>query len=327
MNAPRVHHAARRRGCAWPLAARAQQPAMPVIGFLQSASLDGMTELIRGFHQGLKETGYVEGGNVAVEYRFADNQLDRLPGLAADLVRRRATVIVTGSPPPAFAAKAATETIPIVFGVAEDPVRLGLVTSLARPGGNLTGINFFSTELVAKRLEFLRELVPGAVRIAALINPASAAITESTLRDLEPAARAMGLQIQVVNADTSREIDVAFATLRLERPDALFVGTGPFFNARRVQVAQWAAHLAIPAIYSSRLSAEVGGLMSYGTSRTDSYRQMGVIVGRILNGAKAADLPVVQSTKFEMVINAQTARMLGLAVPQSLLTAADEVIE
>ncbi len=312
---------------AWPLAARAQQPAMPVIGFLQSASLDAMGELLRGFHQGLKDSGYVEGENVAIEYRFADNHLDRLPALAAELVRRRVAVIVTGSPPPTFAAKAATTTIPIVFGVAEDPVRLGLVASLARPGGNLTGINFFSTELVAKRLELLRELVPRAVRIAALVNPANVAITDSTLRDLEPAARAMGLQIQVCNADTSREIDVAFASLGRERPDALFVGTGPFFNARRVQVTQWAARLALPAAYSSRLSAEVGGLMSYGTSRTDSYRQMGVIAGRVFKGAKPADVPVVQATKFELVINHQTARMLGLTVPPTLLGRADEVIE
>jgi putative ABC transport system substrate-binding protein len=311
---------------AWPLTVRAQQ-AMPVIGFLQSASLDAMTDLLRGFHQGLKDTGYVEGENVAIEYRFADNQLDRLPALAADLVRRRVAMIVTGSPPPAFAAKAVTKTIPIVFGVAEDPVRMGLVTSLARPGGNLTGINFFSTELVGKRLELLRELLPRAVRVAVFVNPANASITESTLRDLEPAARAMGLQIQVLNADTSREIDAVFANLGGERPDALFFGTGPFFNARRVQLAQWAARLAVPATYSSRLAAEAGGLMSYGTSRTDSYRQMGVIAGRVLKGAKPADMPVVQSTKFELVINAQTARMLGLTVPASLLSRADEVIE
>jgi putative ABC transport system substrate-binding protein len=311
---------------ALPLAARAQQ-RMPVIGFLQSSSLDGMAELLRGFHQGLKDTGYVEGENVAIEYGFADNQLDRLPAMAADLVRRRVAVIVTGSPPPAFAAKAATTSIPIVFGVAEDPVRLGLVTSLARPGGNLTGINFFSSEVAGKRLELLRELVPGAVRIAVLVDPANVSITEATLRDLEPAARAMGLQLQVVRADTSREIDAAFVGLGRERPDALFVGTGPFFNARRVQLTQWASRLGMPAIYSGRLSAEIGGLMSYGTSRTDSYRQMGVIAGRILKGAKPADLPVVQSTKFELVINAQTARILGLTVPAGLLARADEVID
>jgi putative ABC transport system substrate-binding protein len=310
-----------------PLAAHAQQPAMPVIGFLQSSSLDGMAELLRGFHVGLKEAGYVEGESVAIEYSFADNQLDRLPAMAADLVRRRVAVIVTGSPPPAFAAKAATASIPIVFGVAEDPVRLGLVTSLARPGGNLTGINFFASELAGKRLELLRELVPGAVRIAVLVDPANVSITDATLRDLEPAARVMGLQLQIVRTDTSREIDAVFVSLGRERPDALFVGTGPFFNARRVQLTQWAARLGVPAIYSGRLSAEIGGLMSYGTSRTDSYRQMGVIAGRILKGAKPADLPVVQSTKFELVINAQTARMLGLPVPPSLLARADEVIE
>jgi ABC-type uncharacterized transport system substrate-binding protein len=312
---------------AWPLAARAQQAAMPVIGFLQSSSLDGMADLVRGFHLGLKDTGYVEGENLAIEYRFADNQLDRLPALAADLVRRRVAVIVTGSPPPTLAAKVATTTIPIVFGVPDDPVRLGLVTSLARPDGNLTGINFFTTELAGKRLELLRQLVPEAVRVAVLVNPANAAITEATLRDLEPAARVMGLQIQVLNADTSREIDAAFATFGRERPDALFVGSGPFLTSRRVQLTQWAARLALPATYGSRLLAEAGGLMSYGTSRPDSFRQMGVYAGRILKGAKPADLPVMQSTKFELVINHQTARILGLTVPPSLLATADEVIE
>jgi putative ABC transport system substrate-binding protein len=310
-----------------PFAARAQQPAMPVIGFLQSTSIDAMAELVRGFHQGLKDAGYVEGENVAIEYRFADNQLDRLPALAADLVRRRVAVIVAGSPPPVFAAKAATTTIPIVFGVPDDPVRLGLVTSFARPGGNLTGINFLSSELAGKRLELLREMVPGAVRVAVLVNPANVTITELILRDLEPAARDMRLQIQVLNVDTSREIDAAFATLGRERPDALFVSSGPFFNARRVQVTQWAARLAIPAAYGSRSLAEAGGLMSYGTNRVDSFRQMAVYAGRIIKGAKPEDLPVVQATKFELIINHQTARMLGLTVPPTLLTAADEVIE
>jgi putative ABC transport system substrate-binding protein len=310
----------------WPLAARAQQ-AMPVIGFLQSNSLDAMVEMLRGFHQGLKEIGYVEGENVVIDYRFADNQLDRLPALAADLVRRRVAVIVTGSPAPTFAAKAATTTIPVVFGVPDDPVRLGLVTSLARPGGNLTGLNFFSAELAGKRLELMRELVPGAVRVAVLLNPANAAITEATLRDLEPAARAMRLQIQVLHADTGGEIDTSFAALGRERPDALFVGSGPFFASRRVQLTQWAARLAVPATYGSRPLAEAGGLMSYGTNRTDSFRQMGVFAGRILKGAQPADLPVAQATKFELVINAQTARMLGLTVPPSLLARADEVIE
>ena len=277
---------------------------------------------------GPEESGYVEGENVAIEYRWAENQIDRLPELAAELVRRRVAVIAaTGGPPSVLAAKAATTTIPIVFIVAEDPVRLGLVASLARPGGNLTGINFFTTELVAKRLELLRELVPAATRVAVLVNPANAARCETTLRDVEPAARAMGLQIQVLNASTSREIDAAFATFVRERPDALFVGTDPFFTSRRVQLAHLAARHAIPATYADARFAEAGGLMSYGANIADAYRQVGVYTGRILKGAKPADLPVVQSTKFELVINAQTARMLGLTVPPTLLAPADEVIE
>jgi putative ABC transport system substrate-binding protein len=313
---------------AWPIAARAQQPAMPVIGFLDLRPPDALTDRLRGFRQGLKDTGYVEGENVAIEYRWAENQFDRLPALAAELVRRQVAVIVTsGGLTVTFAAKAATTTVPIVFSAGEDPVRLGLVASLARPGGNMTGINFFTGELAAKRLELLRELVPGAIRVAVLVNPANAPTTETTLRDVEPAARALGLQIQIFNASTSREIDAAFATLVRERPDTLFVGNDAFFNARRVQLALLAGRHGVPAIYSDREYAEAGGLMTYGSNIVDVYRQVGVYAGRILKGAKPADLPVVQSSKFELVINAQTARMLGLTVPDKLLVAADEVIE
>ena len=313
---------------AWPLAARAQQQTMPVIGFLDSRSPETLGERLRKFRQGLKDSGFVEGENVAIEYRWAENQADRLPDLAADLVRRRVGVIVSsGGIPVAFAAKAATATIPIVFITADDPVRLGIVTSLARPGGNLTGINFFNTELVAKRLELLREMLPRAAHIALLVNPSAATNTEATLREVNVAARAMGLQISVLHADTSREIDAAFAEIARQRPDALFVGEAPFLNVRRVQLVQLAARHAIPAVYSGREYSEIGGLMSYGADISDAYRQVGVYAGRILKGTKPADMPVVQANKFELVINAQTARMLGLTVPQTLLTSADEVIE
>jgi putative tryptophan/tyrosine transport system substrate-binding protein len=310
-----------------PLAVRAQ-PAIPVIGFLNPTSPDAIADLLRAFRQGLKDTGYLEGENVAIEYRWAENQNDRLPALVAELVRRRVAVIATiGGRPAAFAAKAATTTIPIVFLVGEDPARLGLVASLARPGGNLTGVNFFNTELAAKRLELLRELLPTAKRVAVLVNPAEATNTESVVRDAEGAARVMGLQIQVLNASTSREIDASFATVVRERPDALFVGPGPFFTARRVQLVLLAAIHRVPAIYPGRQYVEAGALMSYGASLPDSCRQVGVYTGRILKGAKPADLPVVQSSKFELVINHQTARSLGLAVPPTLLSTADEVIE
>jgi putative ABC transport system substrate-binding protein len=312
----------------WPLAARAQQPAIPVIAFLHPASPDSLVDRLRAFRQGLKETGYVEGENVAIDYRWAENQIDRLPVLAADLVRRRVAVIaVTGNAASVLAAKAATTTIPIVFAVTDDPVKLGLVASLARPTGNLTGINFLNTELTAKRLEILRELVPGATRVAVLVNPANAAATEVVVRDLQVAARTMGLQIQVLNASTSREIDAAFASLARERPDALFVAGDPFFNSRRVQLVQLAARHAVATAYAGRDYSEIGGLISYGSNTTDVFRQVGVYTGRILKGAKPADLPVVQSSKFELLINAQTARMLGLTVPPSLLATADEVIE
>ena len=286
-----------------------------------------MEDFLRAFRQGLKDTGYVEGENVTIAYRFAEGQFDRLPELAVELVRRRVSVIASSAIASAFAAKAATATMPIVFTVAEDPVRHGLVASLARPGGNLTGINFLTSELVAKRLELLRELVPAATRLAVLINPANATTTETMLRDLEPAARAMGLQIQILSASTGPEINAAFATFVRERPDALFVNLDPFFSSRRVQLATLATRHSVPMTSGNRLITEAGGLMSYGASVTDAYRQMGVYSGRILKGAKPADMPVVQASKFELVINAETARMLGLTVPDKLLVAADEVIE
>jgi putative tryptophan/tyrosine transport system substrate-binding protein len=309
---------------AWPLAARAQQPAMPVIGFLGASTPETNLERMRAFHLGLKETGYVEGDNVTILYRWAQNHVDRLPDLVADLARRQVAVLATYGNAPALAAKAATTTIPIVFSVTEDPVQSGLVVSLARPGGNLTGINTLSTELAAKRLGLLHELVPGAVKVAVLVDPASPP-TKTTLREVEIAARAVRLPIQVFNASTSDEIDAAFATLARERPDALFVGPGFLFTSRRVQLVHLATLHKVPATYSQRQFAEIGGLMSYGSP--DTHRELGVYAGRILKGAKPADLPVVQSSKLELVINAQTARMLGLDVPQSLLARADEVIE
>jgi putative ABC transport system substrate-binding protein len=293
-----------------------------------AASPETSADRLRAFRQGLKEAGFVEGENVVIEYRWADNQFGRLPALAAELVRRPVIAIVTsGGSPPALAAKAATATIPIIFIVPMDPVRLGLVASLAQPGGNATGINFFSEELTAKRLGLLRELVPGMARVAVLANPSNAAATETVLRDVEAAARAMGLQIQVVNADTSREIDAAFATFGRERPDALFVIGGPFLLSRRVQLALLAARHAIPASYGSREYAEIGGLMSYGASLIDAHRQAGVYAGRILTGAKPAEVPVMQSTRFELVINLPAAKALGLEVPPTLLARADKVIE
>jgi putative tryptophan/tyrosine transport system substrate-binding protein len=309
----------------WPLAARAQQRVMPVVGFLHPSSPDVYRP--RAFRQGLKDAGFVEGENVTVEYRWADNQIDRLPMLVTELVQRRVTVIATGGAPSTFAAKATTTTTPIVFFVGEDPVRLGLVASLARPGGNLTGINFLAVELAAKRLELLREVVPGAARIAVLVNPENVTNTESVLRDVGAAARTMGLQTQVLNASTISEIDAAFATLVRERPDALFVSPDPFLLDRRVQLALLAVLHKLPAIYQDRLNVEAGGLMSYGASVWDAYRHIGFYTGRILDGAKPADLPVVQSSKFELVINASTARMLGLTVGDKLLATADEVIE
>jgi putative ABC transport system substrate-binding protein len=311
---------------AWPIAASAQQPAMPIVGFVGGGSLD--PRRAAAFRKGLNEAGYLEGQNVTVEYHFVEGQYERLPALMADLVHRRVAVIATpGSNPAALAAKAATTTIPIVFGVGEDPVKLGLVASLARPGGNATGINFFAQEVTAKRVELLHELVPKAARMAVLVNPANIPTAEAALRDVPEAARAIGLQIQVLNASTSREIEAAFAALVRDRADALFVAADGFFNSRRVQLAIMPARHVIPAAYSSREYVEAGGLMNYGTNLPDAYRQVGVYTGRILKSAKPADLPVVQSSKFELVINAQTARTLGLTVPPSLLARADEVIE
>ena len=313
---------------AWPLAARAQQPAMPVVGLVTGGSPEAAVRMGGGFRRGLNEGGYVEGQNVTVEYQWLDGQYDRLPSLMADLVRRRVAVIATpGSNPAALAAKAATTTIPIVFGVGADPIELGLVASLARPGGNATGINFFVADIAAKRLGLLHDLVPKAVRIAVLINPANASTAGATLRDMPEAARAIGLQIVVLNASTGLEIEAAFATLVRDRADALFVGADAFFNSRRVQLANMAARHAIPTAFAVREYVDAGGLMSYGTSLADMYRHVGAYSGRILKGARPADLPVLQSTKFELVINLQTARMLGLTVPDKLLVAADEVIE
>ena len=312
---------------AWPLVARAQQPAMPVIGFLHSASPDGNADRVRAFRQGLKEVGFVEGENVLVEYRWADNQIERLPALAAELIRQRVVAIAAIGLPATFAAKAATTTIPVVFLVPEDPVRLGLVESLARPGGNLTGINWFPSELSGKRLELLRELVPGAARIVVLVDPAMTTTNGSTLREVEAAARSLGLQIQVHNASTSREIDAVFESFVRDRPDALFVPTSAFFADRRVQLALQAMLHRIPVIYPFREFPEYGGLMSYGASLRDAIRQVGGYAGRILKGGKPAAVPVVQATKFELTINHQTARMLGLTVPPTLLSIADEVIE
>jgi putative tryptophan/tyrosine transport system substrate-binding protein len=310
---------------AWPLAARAQQPAMPVIGFLDVIHIPVR---LAAFYQGLGESGYVVGQNVAIDIRSAEGRYSLFPELVADLIRRRVSVIVApGTTPAALAAKAATSTIPIVFGVGDDPVKLGLVASLARPGGNATGINFFTAELAAKRLGLLHELLPAATRVAVLVNPTDPIRVETVVTEVKTAAGALGLQFQVVNASTSSEIDATFARLAAAPPDALFVGPDPFFYGRRGQLALQAARHAIPASYAVRDYAEAGGLMSYGTNLTDAYHQVGVYAGRILKGAKPSDLPVEQSTKFELVINLQAARTIKLDVPSQLLARADEVIE
>jgi putative ABC transport system substrate-binding protein len=311
---------------AWPIAARAQQPATPVIGFVSGGSADTLS--VRAFRQALSESGYIEGQNLMVEYHWLAGQYERLPALMSDLVKRHVTLIATpGFPEAAIAAKAATATIPIVFGVGDDPVKLGLVASLARPGGNATGINVFAFELAAKRFGLLHELVPKATRIAVLVNPASASSTEPTLRDVQDVARVLGIQIVVLNASTISEIDAAFAALAREHAEALFVAGETFFFSLRVQFATLAARDRVPASYASREYVEVGGLMNYGTNLSEMWRQTGGYAGRILKGARPADLPVIQSTKFEMVINLQTARALGLTVPPTLLAVATEVIE
>ena len=313
---------------AWPLAARAQQPTMPIVGFVSGRSADTSVRQVAAFRKGFNETGYVEGQNATIEYHWLEGQYDRLPLLMADFVRRRVAVIATlGSNPAALAAKAATTTIPIVFSVGEDAVKMGLVTSLARPGGNATGINFLDAEVAAKRLALLHELVPKAVRIAVLVNPANASTAEATLRQVPETARTLGLQIAVLEARTSREIEEAFATLGRDRVDALFVAPDAFFISRRVQFATLAARHGVPAAYPTRDETEAGGLMSYGVDVLQAWRQVGLYTGQILKGAKPAELPVVQSTKFEFVINLQTARALGIEVPPGVFSIADEVIE
>jgi putative ABC transport system substrate-binding protein len=313
---------------AWPLAAHAQQPAMPVIGFVDAGSAVAAAQYAAAFRQGLNEAGYTDGRNVTVEYHWLEGRYDRLPGVIADLVSRRVAVIATpASIPASLAAKAATSTIPIAFGVGEDPVKLGLVANFARPGGNATGINFFVSEAVPKRLGLLRDLVPGAKRVAVIINPSNVATAEVTSKEVQKAAGDFGLQMQILNATSSDEINAAFAAISRERAEALFVAPDGFFSSRRVQLAILAARNGIPAAYPSRYFVEAGGLMSYGTDIADSFRQVGIYAGKILSGVKPADLPVMQSTKFEFILNLQTAKALGLDVPSGLLLAADEVIE
>ena len=312
---------------AWPLAARAQQATLPVVGFVNPGSADAGADNIAAFRKGLGETGYVEGQNVTVEYHWLEGQYDRLPALMADLVRRRVDVIATPAQAEAIAAKVATTTIPIVFGVGEDPVKLGLVANLARPGGNATGFNFFNQEVDAKRLGLLHELVPKAARVGVLVNPRNSTVIDSTLQELREAARILGQQILVHKASTSGEIDAAFAALARERADALFVAGDGFFNSRRLQIVTLAARDRLPASYTSREYVEAGGLMNYGANLADMFRQVGIYTGSILKGAKPADLPVVQATRFEFIINLQTAKSLGLDVPPMLLKRTEEVIK
>jgi putative ABC transport system substrate-binding protein len=311
---------------AWPLAARAQQPAMPVIGFLHGASPEGYAPMVSALRQGLKEAGYVEGHNVAIEYRWAEGHYDRLPALAADLVRRQVAGIITGGTPPAFAAKAATSTIPIVINVGIDPVQSGLVASLSRPGGNVTGLALLTVELAAKRLELLHELLRTATVVAMLVNPTTP-LTEPETRGVRDAAHSLGLQLHVLNASTEGEIDAAFRSLVALRVGALVVSVDVFLNNQRAQIVALAARHAVPAIYGVREFAAAGGLMSYGNDLADAYRQSGIYAGKILNGATPADLPVQQVVRVEFVINLKTANTLGLTFPLTLLGRADEVIE
>jgi putative ABC transport system substrate-binding protein len=313
---------------AWPGGARAQQAAMPVVGFVNVSSADASADRVRAFRKGLNEAGYVEGQNVTVEYHRVGGQNDRLSVVIADLVRRKAAVMLTpGGAVHALAAKAATSTIPIIFAVGEDPVQLGLVASLSRPGGNATGFNTFSQEVVTKRLQLLTDLVPKAARIIVLVNPTNMATAGPTIRDVHEAATTIGLQIQTLNAATIGEIDAAFVTLRRERPDALYVAPDVFFTSRREQFAILTARDKIPAAYSQRDFVRAGGLMSYGTDVPDMFHQMGVYTGKILKGARPANLPVMQPTKFEFVINLGTAKALGLQIPDKVLALTDEVIE
>jgi putative tryptophan/tyrosine transport system substrate-binding protein len=311
---------------AWPLVARAQQPAMPVIGFLHSATPEAYAPMVAAFRQGLKEAGYLEGQNVTIEYRWAEGHYDRLRALAADLIGRKVTVIAATSTPAAQAAKAATATVPIVFTTGDDPVKLGLVASLNRPGGNVTGVSSLLVELGSKQLGLLRELAPGIAAIAVLTNPNFPG-TERQLRDVEAAARVLGLQLLVLRASSEREIDAAFATIAQQSGAALLVGVDPFFLSLRDQIVALAARHAIPALYPVRDFAVAGGLMSYGTDFADSYREAGIYTGRIVRGENPADLPVQRSTKFEFVINLKTAKALNVAVPNSMQLLADEVIE
>jgi putative ABC transport system substrate-binding protein len=311
---------------AWPLSARAQQPSVPVIGYLESASQGQFSDLIPAFRKGLSETGYTDGQNVKIEYRWAEGQYDRLPALTAELVRGAATLIFTTAFNSAQAAKAVTTTVPIVFVSGPDPVQLGLVASLNRPGGNLTGVTLFTSTVGAKRLQLLRELLPAANTVAFIVNPGNTR-ADSDIQEMETAAQALGQQIVVAKAETDRDFETAFATLAKRSIQALVVGGDPFFNSKAQQLVALASHYAIPTIYPLNEFAAVGGLMSYGSSISDAYRQAGIYAGRILKGAKPADLPVMQPTKFELVINLKTAKALGLTVPPTLLARADDVIE